>query len=257
MLKESQYNIYSKTKEGYVVYNTLYGSFAELDNDEYKHIKNFSGHDFQSEYMILLQRNGFLIDSNIDELEAYNQLRWSIMDVQKNGENSYVIAVTSACNARCYYCFERDIKTSMMSIEVATRVAKFIEKNTVNRKVARISWFGGEPLLNIEMISYISSLLIDKKVHFVSSLITNGSLLSESIIAEAKKKWKLSYVQITLDGMDEKYNSSKNYIADLVNPFQTVIENVFLLVQNEISVLIRLNICKSNYNEILKIILES
>lgn len=254
MLKESQYNVYSKTKEGYVVYNTLYGSFAELDKDEYSYIKNFSWYSLKSEDMILLQKNGFLIDSAIDEFEVYNRIRKGIMDVQKNSENSYIIAVTSECNARCYYCFEKGVKPSVMSAEVAVQVAEFIEKNAGDRKFSRINWFGGEPLLNREIISYISSLLIDRNVCFASSLITNGLLFSESIIAETKKQWKLTYVQITLDGIWENYNRAKNYITDFANPFQTVVENIFLLVKNEISVIIRLNICKSNYKEILKVI---
>lgn len=113
-----------------------------------------------------------------------------------------------------------------------------------------ITWFGGEPLLNTEIIGYICKELSDSGIKFSSSVISNGLLFHKGLIHMAKDEWKLKHVQISLDGTEEEYNKIKNYKTVCENPFRKVMDNIKRLLKNEVNVSVRLNISKSNAGNI-------
>ena len=254
MLKESKYNVYIKKEEHYLVFNTLYGGLAELSQEEYEGIKDLSSHFFSDEEMKMLMENGFIIKKGIDEFTIFNEIRNKIVMYEKQRENCYTIAVTTECNARCAYCYEKGANSLKMDMQTVHEIVCFIEKNSINNIISNITWFGGEPLVNAEIITYMCDLLNEKGIKYNSSIISNGLLFTPQMVSVAKMKWKLSSAQITLDGMGKKYNAIKNYISKERDPFVTVINNIDALLQEGIEVNIRLNISKDNYDEIVEAI---
>jgi len=98
--------------------------------------------------------------------------------------------VSQACNLKCKYCFIEDankkqtIKT--MSKDVAKKAIDFWTNNTdINASEYLIGFFGGEPLLNTEVIiwavDYIKTLLNNKKGRVNFTITTNGTLMNEKI----------------------------------------------------------------------------
>ena len=249
-LKESLYNVYVKKDNTYVIYNTLYGGLIELSLDEYEGIRNVSSHSFSDEEMAVLVDNGLLIDSIIDEPKIYNLIRKKVSEYcGESQQKNYTIAVTTACNARCSYCYEKGIENRSMNIETAENIVDYICYNTNSGQPIQITWFGGEPLLNKDIITFICEKLQSKKVLYKSSIITNGLLLLPDVIEDAVHKWKTEKVQITLDGVDDKYNTIKNYVGTYANPFDVVISNIDTLIERDVYVAIRINIAKNNYLE--------
>ena len=120
-----------------------------------------------------------------------------------------------------------------------------------------IGWFGGEPLLEKELIRRVSHKLIAKvgENNYNASITTNGSLIDENTI-ELFNECKISSVQITLDGVEEQYNRIKNYINPDKFNYQTVIKNIERCCKNGIFVTIRLNISKENYNDVRLVLAE-
>lgn len=133
---------------------------------------------------------GFLIDGDIDELELI-ELRRNL--TRYNNKSLYVtIGPTLSCNMRCPYCFESEQNGSMTS-ETADKLIKFIQDQIITENITsvRISWYGGEPLLEMERISQISNALIpfcDKReVMYNAEITTNGYLINKRECATTKK----------------------------------------------------------------------
>ena len=116
-----------------------------------------------------------------------------------------------------------------------------------------MSWFGGEPLYNMPVISLICNQLKEAGIEYTSSMITNGYLFNDDNIKEAKELWHLKWVQITLDGTEKTYNRCKAYIYKDVNAYQRVIRNIHRLQNAGISVRIRLNIDMHNADNLMEL----
>ena len=162
---------------------------------------------------------------------------------------SYTILTTTDCNARCFYCYEKGRSRIPMSDGIAVQTAAFIIKHSKGEKV-RLRWFGGEPLYNKRVITRICSLLDEAGIEYKSSMISNGLLFDDETVAEAVRDWKLSKVQVTLDGTEEIYNKVKNYIDPPGNPFMRVIGNIRRLLDAKVRVSIRLNIDRHNAEDL-------
>ena len=211
MLKESAYNVYKETQGEYLVYNTLYGGFARLDTDEYNKIKSLSFGLLESETVDLLKINGFIIDSCINETEVYDKARHKIIKLQKVENTGYVIAVTTDCNARCPYCYEKGTDIIYMDRQCADKVINFIDRN-YNGNIINITWFGGEPLLNIEIINYICEKLVENNIKFISSIITNGYLFNDKLVTMAG-----------YEGLEKKYSLNDNEKVDIIKELLDIV----------------------------------
>ena len=57
-------------------------------------------------------------------------------------------------------------------------------------------------------------------------------------------------IQITLDGPENVYNSTKAYVSSTVSPYQRVLKNIDLLLRNKVRVAIRLNLDQHNIDDL-------
>lgn len=252
MYKESKYNFYVKKQDGYLVYNTLYGGLAFLEKKEYEGITSLSSHFIESEKLELLREQGFIVDELMEEFYAYEKLRKIVLERNSDVFNC-VIAVTTDCNARCPYCYEKGIRSIYMDEGIVRETVECITRNAVSN-VVDITWFGGEPLLNTWAIDTITKALQEQGIEYSSTMITNGFLFDEQKISKAKKMWNLKSVQISLDGINQQYEEKKRYKGNCVHPFQTVLKNIEILIRNQVFVSIRLNIDNSNKEDIVEVV---
>lgn len=165
------------------------------------------------------------------------------------GITSYTILPTTACNARCYYCFEQGCKAATMSKDTADQVVEFISKNLADDHRVFITWFGGEPTIASNRIDQICIGLKANNINYSSSMITNGYLFDEKMVNKAKDLWRLKYLQICVDGTEESYNKVKAYVGIKGSPYQRVMRNIGLLLDKQISVGLRMNYDIDNYQE--------
>lgn len=173
------------------------------------------------------------------------------------GYSSYTVFTTTECNARCFYCYEKGTPMKRMTPQMALKVAQYIEKNyQINQRSVNIRWFGGEPLYNIEAIDIISDYLNTHRVPFDSSMISNGYLFTPDVQLRAKEQWHLLRVQITLDGQEDRYNRTKNYIYQKENnpsPYKRVVSHILSADKNDIPVSIRVNVDLHNAGELTEL----
>ena len=95
--------------------------------------------------------------------------------------------VSHMCNLRCEYCFadggSYNGKATNMSFDVAKSAIDFLVERSGTRRNLEVDFFGGEPLLNLDVvkktISYARSLEKSKNKNFRFTITTNAMLLDD------------------------------------------------------------------------------
>lgn len=244
----SNFIIYTEYENNVFLYNNLTKQLLKLSENEYSDIKLNRCSEKIKETLI---RAFFLVPIEADEFKVAQQIKKTVLSLgEKNYINTYTIITTTECNARCWYCYQTGELKIPMSDEIAEKTVRFITENSKGRKV-KLSWFGGEPLFNSPAIDRICERLRENNIEFTSFMISNGYLFDNNMISKAKKLWNLKSVQITIDGTEEIYNKSKAYIYKGGSAFNKVIGNIEKLLKSGIGVIVRLNICENNCDDLL------
>ena len=117
--------------------------------------------------------------------------------------------VAHTCNLNCAYCFAAQGKyqgeRAVMSLEVGKRALDFLIENSGTRRNLEVDFFGGEPLMNFDMIKELVAYARSKEKqtgkNFRFTLTTNGVLIDEDVIDFANRE--MSNVVLSLDGRKE------------------------------------------------------
>jgi uncharacterized protein len=127
-----------------------------------------------------------------EKYENYNQHIQHIM-----------LNVTDQCNFRCRMCF-CDWQDNYMTPEIADKAIELALKRKSPRvdKIT-INFFGGEPLMNFNLIKYVVEKW-EKKCEF--SMTTNGSLLTNEILDYLKEHKVGLLLSIDGDKETQDYN---------------------------------------------------
>ena len=150
----SKYNIVLESPYGRFIYNTYTNNLMKMDTSLISCIDKVKGGDFSdlSEKEILtLKKNMILVD---DDTNIYRSIK--LQRSMSRLDTSYLtltIAPTTACNFKCVYCYESGI--TPLSAKAQTNLLEdtisFV-KLFKNTKYLRVTWYGGEPLLQFEYI---------------------------------------------------------------------------------------------------------
>jgi len=252
--KKSRFNIFVACDNGdIIIFNTLTGALGKFDQST---LKRYNENQLSESEINLLVQKGILIPEDFDEMQKINDDR--LFGINNEKTKHYRIWPTSSCNARCYYCFEKGIKTTTMTHEVADTLIKSIYNTLNENDTLKLEWFGGEPLLNIEVIDYIYTklqpLCHERKCNIYSTIITNGSLINEKLAYKMRYAWDIKLAQITLDGYGEAYNNAKNYYKPTLYDFNGIIKSIKFLANHGIHVTVRMNYDTHNYDSLVELI---
>ncbi|MCV2439845.1 radical SAM protein [Paucibacter sp. DJ2R-2] len=153
---------------------------------------------------------------------------------------------TEKCNFRCTYCYE-DFELGRMSHEVRNGIkALMTARAKAGLESLYISWFGGEPLMGLEVIEEIEThriqlvaLYPELKSH-ASGITTNAYLLDETMLRKLVG-WGVTSYQITLDGPEEHHNQTR-LRADGAGTFSVVYGNLLAAAATELDFTITLRL---------------
>ena len=255
----SQFVYYLYMEGRYILFHTLTRQLLLVEPEVigwFAGKQTFPAEMLQREDAAFLWENWFLVPADRKESETWQQVRQLLMLKEEvpEGISHFVILPTTACNARCIYCFEQGIKPCTMDRDTAEDTIRFILKYRPTGGKIHIHWFGGEPACVPGIINRICEGLLDAGVEFNAEMTSNGSLFTPELAKHAKKIWKMERIQITLDGLANEYAARKRYWTDIQNPFDTVIRNIRILLSEGIHVAIRLNVDEKNVDEIFRTI---
>lgn len=136
------------------------------------------------------------------------------------------------CNLACRYCFASQgdyggVKRELMSFDVAKRAVDFLISMSGPRQHLEIDFFGGEPLMNWEVvkqtIEYAEKVGAEHNKIFKMTMTTNGVLLTQEKI-DYLNEHKLSMV-LSIDGREEVHNHMRPS-AGGTDTYKTVAKNL-------------------------------
>ena len=144
--------------------------------------------------------------------------------------------IAHTCNLNCSYCFASQGKyhgdRALMSFEVGKRALDFLVENSGTRHNLEVDFFGGEPLMNFEvvkqLVAYARSIEKEAGKNFRFTLTTNGMLIDDDVIDFANRE--CSNVVLSLDGRKEVHDRYRvDYAGNgswerIVPKFQKLVE---------------------------------
>ncbi len=158
--------------------------------------------------------------NDIEELKSTKQLfaediyadKADVLKGKSNVIKALCLHVAHTCNLNCSYCFASQGKyqgeKAIMSFEVGKRAIDFLIENSGTRTNLEVDFFGGEPLMNWDVVkqivAYARSIEKEKGKNFRFTLTTNGMLLDDEVTEFCNKE--MSNVVLSLDGRREVHD---------------------------------------------------
>ena len=235
-----------------IVMDIASGSIHEVDDATYDMIELYGKEDRESVVKTIADRYPDLeegeaaeIYDELSELAAEGKLFAEDTFAPMAGElkartggvvKALCLHVAHSCNLNCSYCFASQGRfhgeRALMSFETGKRAIDFLVENSSSRRNLEVDFFGGEPLLNWEVVkqivAYARSIEKEKGKNFRFTLTTNGMLVDDEVIAFSNRE--MHNVVLSLDGRREVHDRfRKDYAGNgswetIVPKFQRFVE---------------------------------
>lgn len=249
----------------YYLYNSYSNSLINMTASLYRILSSFdSSHPLSERELSLLSteelryfRNAFILTKSDDDLVEILHMH-SMSRINSMKTLVLTVAPTQNCNFACTYCFEEWRKSKPMDDATEDAIINYIKRMQKEHSLEFISltWYGGEPLLQVDRIISLASRVKDLGLTVTENLlITNGYYLS---VENAKRirEAGINEVQITLDGLKETHDQRR----PLVNgdgTFDRIVNNLDALyscgLMKSFQIAIRVNIDHRNYSGFIDI----
>ncbi len=198
---------YFKTTLGYFFFHSETSKIIQISYEMYQQlIKN--SHFENSSGMLGLERT---------LLQSTPAPQKTTLDIQ-----SIALNVIEKCNLNCHYCYAQGGtygNSSVMSFETAKKAILFFSKPLPHP--LHIKFFGGEPLLNSELIYKVINWCHSQakyKYHF--SITTNGTLLNQKHLDFFKE----NQVKMTLSYDGKKVGSKQRPMKPRINGYSKIVQ---------------------------------
>ena len=213
--KNNGYNIIIDVNSGsvHVVDDAAYDAIGMYENAPKEETENMLAekyglsHDETEELfgdIEALKENGTLFSEDI-----YRDIAPSLKE-RHTVIKAMCLLVAQDCNMACKYCFASEGeygqgKRGLMSYETGKRAIDFLVVQSAGRKNLEVDFFGGEPLMNWEvvkkLVTYARSIEKDSGKNFRFTITTNGLLLNDEIMDFINRE--MYNVVLSIDGRPE------------------------------------------------------
>ena len=192
-----------------------------------------AGNDILNQDMDIarLKKRGYLKANNENIIVEHSALN-TVGEYMNGNLRQLILQVTQNCNLRCKYCVysgsyvNRTHTKKRMSFEIAKQAVDFYFAHNTNKDAGVISFYGGEPLLEMELIKkivvYSEKLYEGKELRF--NMTSNATLLTDEI-ADFLYEHNFN-LTISLDGPEEVHNQSRVFADSKTGTFQCIIKNL-------------------------------
>ncbi len=242
--------VHQYKNNGYdIVLDVNSGAIHVVDDVTYDVIALYEGHTREEIVNSLRERYPETeVEEALDEVQmlADNEELFTkdtyenyIMDFKKRPTvvKALCLHIAHDCNLACQYCFaeegEYHGRRALMSFEVGKKALDFLIANSGNRRNLEVDFFGGEPLMNWQVVKDLVAYgreqekLHDKKFRF--TLTTNGVLLNDEVMEFCNRE--MGNVVLSIDGRKEVHDKMRPFRKgagsyDLIVPkFQKFVES--------------------------------
>ena len=221
--KSNGYNIVMDVESGavHVVDDVTYDVIALFEDTEIsKIVEQLSDkYDKADIEEAISEVNQLKEDGQLFTQDIYQPFIEEFKDKRQTVVKALCLHIAHDCNLACKYCFaeegEYHGRRALMSFEVGKKALDFLVANSGNRVNLEVDFFGGEPLMNWDvvkqLVAYGRSLEKPNNKKFRFTLTTNGVLLNDEVMEFVNKE--MSNVVLSLDGRKE--------VNDRMRPFRT------------------------------------
>jgi uncharacterized protein len=259
--KASRYNHFVPTDDGNVLaFNALACGLAQMDRQSYETYQKVSNGEITdysqipTELFDKLKEGNFLIPDTRDEIRRIKANHYMARFSHRG--LGLTIIPTLECNFACDYCYEPDNPDAArvsdrenMREEVQDSLARIAKSTLSQGTKLGVTWYGGEPLLALEVIESLTERLIraceERQAEYRAAIITNGYLFTPEV-SRRLMDLRVSSAQITIDGPEEVHNARRPLIGKGPT-YRTITENLKKLPEDiPFTVSIRVNVDERN-----------
>ncbi len=233
---------------GFALYNFLTGRCLRLSVLSRDYYDNFELYGGECAPVRRLVDRGFIVD--YDE-HAYlrNRVRMQCGDTHTL---RLTICPTLQCNFACPYCYET-ARGGRMGKQVQDDLVTFSEAMLERYHVGalEVCWYGGEPLLEPEVIRSLSNRLMslcdERGFPYWASAITNGYFL-DAHMAALLDECRVGSIQVTLDGPDSRTHDATRHLRNGSGTFDRIMSNI-VTFSGKSDITVRCNAHRGNASE--------
>lgn len=203
-------------EDEYYFYNITTNAVFIMDDQAYNIL--VEDHNLEevaySDTVQFLKDNFILVtpENNMKLQDIYSK---TVHKKKSLNSTALTLMISQQCNLRCKYCYGEDGEYSnkgVMDFSIAKKAINYFVNQAPSNRL-NICFFGGEPLLNFnlikEVVTYVKE--IEKKTDkkFTFSMTTNATLMNEEIRKFIEEN-KIS-ITVSIDGNKEMNDSNRFY----------------------------------------------
>lgn len=223
-------------ESGIILYNSLYGekSIKKYSNDYKDDVINYLKKDsitYEANPVLdSLVKNNYVVSADCNEFLLLKNI---YVKCTNSSILHLVILPTEQCNFRCRYCYE-NFERGRMSQETIDAIIKYVRINISKYTGLKVSWFGGEPSLEIDTICEMSREFIKickiAKRKYWANITSNGYLIN---LENFKKLYSANIFtyQLTIDGIEATHNQQR-ILGNGQGSFEQIINNLLNIKNN-------------------------
>ena len=216
----------------YYIYDVGSGSLHECDEKTARVLEGDTTDVSDEELKAILEDAEALKEQGLlykEEVRAY--------PMKSHEVKALCLHVSHDCNLRCKYCFADEgayhSKREVMSRETAFAAIDFLLRESGQRKVLEVDFFGGEPLMNLGVVKdtvyYAKEQAAKLGKRFLFTTTTNGLLLDDETIRFFNEE--MENVVLSLDGRPEVHDAVRKTVNGK-GSFDLVIEKIKKFVRS-------------------------
>lgn len=205
------------------IYDVNLNTFVPVPQDVFqyaeKRLKNKNGTIEEKRKFDAMMEKGYFSSEHIKRIN--NPYSNYLPLLLSRNMSQILLQVTQGCNFRCEYCIytasidgiQRKHTNKRMDFHTAKHAVDYLWNHSIDSDVVTIGFYGGEPLLEFELIKqvilYTEKKFQGKIVHY--AMTTNVSLLS---IDKVEFLWKHDvHLVLSLDGPKEIQEKNRIYVG--------------------------------------------
>ena len=213
------------------IYSPFGHGVAFLHEEPWKRIKSGQFHLVKPEMMEYLVKNNIVVKEGFEKewIEEHKRL-------PKVGFNSMYMVITQGCNLGCKYCAvienidERQRLKEKMDLATGIKAVEFFARELTLScpPDARVTFYGGEPMLNkeliFELVPRIASISYPGQTKPVEMVMITNGYLYDAKLTELFKEYGVG-VCVSMDGRRRHQDVTRLTREDNRSTFEQVVEN--------------------------------
>lgn len=207
-----------KTPRNSYIYDRGRNAILAVSDSEYEELEQLQKglvKEEDSKVLKKYQKEGFLCPNKVTRIE--HPCSGVLGHYLRNHVEKLTLQVTQRCNLRCEYCIysgnydNRKHSDLDMSFETAKKAIDLYLCSSGEMEEYFVSFYGGEPLLNLKLIKqcveYIKSKTVGKRVNF--AMTTNATLLKDETVDYLRSED--FGIMVSLDGSKKEHDRHRKF----------------------------------------------